>query len=121
MRRRPPSPPQPKRLYQIREGAIVSGVANGLAAYFNVDPTIVRVAWVVAAVAEMINYDRPPVLVIGLYFAARVSRALCEDLGRTRRRAGLVGDPPVQAAARRRKAEILGWRQRRGESGEVNR
>ena len=59
--------PQPKRLYQIREGAIVSGVANGLAAYFNIDPTIVRVAFVVAAVVEMSHYDRPPMLAIGLY------------------------------------------------------
>lgn len=66
-----PSPPegvpQPKRLYQIREGAMVSGVANGLAAYFNVDPTIVRVAFVVAAVVEMMHYDHPPVLSVGLY------------------------------------------------------
>jgi phage shock protein PspC (stress-responsive transcriptional regulator) len=59
--------PQPKRLYQIREGAMVSGVANGLAAYFNIDPTIVRVAFVVAAVIEMSHYDRPPMLAIGLY------------------------------------------------------
>jgi phage shock protein PspC (stress-responsive transcriptional regulator) len=59
---------QPKRLYQIREGAMVSGVANGLAAYFNIDPTIVRVAFVVAAVVEMSHYDQPPVLSIGLYF-----------------------------------------------------
>jgi phage shock protein PspC (stress-responsive transcriptional regulator) len=59
--------PQPKRLYQIREGALVSGVANGLAAYFNIDPTIVRVAFVAAAVVEMANYDRPPLLTIGLY------------------------------------------------------
>jgi phage shock protein PspC (stress-responsive transcriptional regulator) len=59
--------PQPKRLYQIREGAMVSGVANGLAAYFNFDPTLVRVAFVIAAVVELQNYDRPPVLTIGLY------------------------------------------------------
>ncbi len=59
--------PQPKRLYQIREGALVSGVANGLAAYFNIDPAIVRVAFVAAAVVEMTNYDRPPLLTIGLY------------------------------------------------------
>jgi phage shock protein PspC (stress-responsive transcriptional regulator) len=58
---------QAKRLYQIREGGMVSGVANGLAAYFNVDPTIVRIAFVMAAIAEIMNYDRPPVLTIGLY------------------------------------------------------
>jgi phage shock protein PspC (stress-responsive transcriptional regulator) len=46
---------------------MVSGVANGLAAYFNVDPTIVRIAFVMAAIAEIMNYDRPPVLTIGLY------------------------------------------------------
>ena len=58
---------QPKRLYQIREGAVVSGVANGLAAYFNIDPTIVRVVWVMAAVLELTRTDRPPMLTIGLY------------------------------------------------------
>jgi phage shock protein PspC (stress-responsive transcriptional regulator) len=31
-----------KRLYQIREGAMISGVCMGLAAYFDVDVTIVR-------------------------------------------------------------------------------
>ena len=45
----------------------MSGVANGLAAYFNVDPTIVRVAFVTAAVLEMMQYDRPPLLAVGLY------------------------------------------------------
>ena len=58
---------QPKRLYQIREGAMVSGVANGLGAYFNVDPTMVRLAFAVAAVIEMTSYDRPPILTLGLY------------------------------------------------------
>ncbi len=38
-----------KRLYQIREGAMVSGVCNGLAAYFDVDVTIVRLIFVVLA------------------------------------------------------------------------
>src|SRR5450432_456966 len=36
----------PKRLYQIREGAIISGVCTGLAAYLNIDVTIVRIAFV---------------------------------------------------------------------------
>lgn len=58
---------QPRRLYQIREGAMLSGVANGLAAYFDIDPTIVRVAFVAAAVIETSIYDRPPMLTIGLY------------------------------------------------------
>ena len=36
-----------KRLYAIREGAMLAGVCNGLAAYFNVDVTLVRIAFVV--------------------------------------------------------------------------
>lgn len=48
--RQEPSKDAPKRLYQIREGAIISGVCNGLAAYFNVDVTLVRVIFVVLTV-----------------------------------------------------------------------
>jgi len=40
------SGPAPRRLYQISEGALVSGVCKGLAAYFNVDVTLVRVIFV---------------------------------------------------------------------------
>lgn len=40
----------PKRLYQIREGAMISGVCSGLAAYFDLDVTVVRIAFVVLAV-----------------------------------------------------------------------
>jgi phage shock protein PspC (stress-responsive transcriptional regulator) len=39
-----------RRLYQIREGAMLSGVCNGLAAYFNVDVTIVRVIFIVLTI-----------------------------------------------------------------------
>jgi phage shock protein PspC (stress-responsive transcriptional regulator) len=39
----------PRRLYQIREGAMLSGVCNGLGAYFNLDPTIVRIIFVLLA------------------------------------------------------------------------
>jgi phage shock protein PspC (stress-responsive transcriptional regulator) len=39
----------PKRLYQIREGAMLSGVCTGLAAYLNIDVTIVRIAFVLLA------------------------------------------------------------------------
>lgn len=36
----------PKRLYRIEEGEMVAGVCNGLAAYFGMDPTIVRIVFV---------------------------------------------------------------------------
>jgi phage shock protein PspC (stress-responsive transcriptional regulator) len=45
-----PAAGTPKRLYKIEEGAMVGGVCNGLAAYFNFDPTIIRLAFVLAAV-----------------------------------------------------------------------
>jgi phage shock protein PspC (stress-responsive transcriptional regulator) len=35
-----------KRLYKIRDGEMIAGVCNGLGAYFNIDPTIVRLAFV---------------------------------------------------------------------------
>lgn len=35
----------PKRLYLIREGAMIAGVCTGLAAYFNIDVTLVRLAF----------------------------------------------------------------------------
>lgn len=41
-----PSQP-PKRLYALRDGAIIGGVANGIAAYLNVDVTIVRLLFVI--------------------------------------------------------------------------
>jgi phage shock protein PspC (stress-responsive transcriptional regulator) len=40
----------PKRLYQIREGAVLTGVCNGLSAYLGVDVTIVRLVFIVLAV-----------------------------------------------------------------------
>jgi len=36
----------PRRLYRIHEGAMIAGVCNGIAGYVNVDPTLVRLAFV---------------------------------------------------------------------------
>jgi phage shock protein C len=40
----------PKRLYLIREGAMLAGVCNRFAAYLHIDPTIVRIIFAVLAV-----------------------------------------------------------------------
>jgi phage shock protein PspC (stress-responsive transcriptional regulator) len=40
----------PRRLYQIREGALLTGVCTGIAAFFNIDVTIVRVIFVLLTV-----------------------------------------------------------------------
>jgi phage shock protein C len=36
-----------RRLYRSREERMIAGVCGGIAEYFNVDPTLVRLAWVV--------------------------------------------------------------------------
>lgn len=35
----------PKRLYRIHEGSMIDGVCNGIGAYFNIDPTFVRLGF----------------------------------------------------------------------------
>jgi phage shock protein PspC (stress-responsive transcriptional regulator) len=41
---------RPRSLHRILDGAMVAGVCNGLAAYFHIDVTIVRIAFVVVAI-----------------------------------------------------------------------
>ncbi|HTL68383.1 MAG TPA: PspC domain-containing protein [Lacunisphaera sp.] len=41
------APPPVRRLYCIREGAMIAGVCNGIGAYFGIDPTFVRIGFVV--------------------------------------------------------------------------
>jgi phage shock protein PspC (stress-responsive transcriptional regulator) len=40
----------PRRLYRIHEGAMISGVCNGIAAHMNIDPTFVRLAFVLLTI-----------------------------------------------------------------------
>ena len=35
-----------KRLYKIEEGKKLAGVCGGIAEYFDIDPTLVRLAWI---------------------------------------------------------------------------
>ena len=39
-----------KRLYRSRSERMLFGVSGGMAEYFDVDPTLVRIAWVVVAI-----------------------------------------------------------------------
>ncbi|HEX4024955.1 MAG TPA: PspC domain-containing protein [Steroidobacteraceae bacterium] len=43
-------PAAPKRLYQIREGALISGLCKGIAAYLDIDVAIVRIVFVLLAI-----------------------------------------------------------------------
>ena len=36
-----------KRLYKSRNNKIISGICGGIAEYLNIDPTIVRLLWIV--------------------------------------------------------------------------
>lgn len=40
-----------KRLYKSRTDKKLDGVCAGIANYFNIDPTLIRLAWVVFALA----------------------------------------------------------------------
>lgn len=40
-----------KRLYKSRNSKMICGVCAGIADYFNIDPSIVRVLWAVLALA----------------------------------------------------------------------
>ena len=44
------APATPKRLYRLPEGAMLAGVCNGIAAYVQLDVTLVRIAFVLLAV-----------------------------------------------------------------------
>ena len=58
-----PSSNGTKRLYRPRDGRVVAGVCAGLAAYFGVDPTLVRLAF---ALLTSIRRDRRPALPVRL-------------------------------------------------------
>ena len=38
---------EPKKLYLFKEGKKVCGLCNGIGEYFEIDPTIIRLAWLV--------------------------------------------------------------------------
>lgn len=38
-----------KKLYRSRKEKMICGVCGGIAEYFNIDPTIIRLAWVLVA------------------------------------------------------------------------
>ena len=36
-----------KRLYRSNQNKMIAGVCGGIAEYFDIDPTVVRIAWVI--------------------------------------------------------------------------
>ncbi len=41
-----------KRLFRSRENKMICGVCGGIAEYFNIDPTLVRLGWVLVSVCS---------------------------------------------------------------------
>ena len=38
-----------KKLYRLKDGKMISGVCAGIAKYFKLDPTVVRLVWAVTS------------------------------------------------------------------------
>lgn len=45
-----------KRLYRVEQGKILAGVCGGVAEYFNLDPSIVRLVWVALFFAGSLGF-----------------------------------------------------------------
>ncbi|MBL7054493.1 PspC domain-containing protein [Candidatus Woesearchaeota archaeon] len=42
-----------KKLYRLRKNRVLAGVCAGLGKYFNVDPVVIRLLWVVFTLVSM--------------------------------------------------------------------
>ncbi|HVM77073.1 MAG TPA: PspC domain-containing protein [Candidatus Paceibacterota bacterium] len=71
----------PKRLYQIRQGAWISGVCNGLAAYFGVDVTLMRVIFVVLGAITHGFWILPYVILMVIMPVARTEEEMAAARG----------------------------------------
>ena len=45
-----------KRLYRSRKDRMICGVCGGIAKYFNIDPTLVRLAFVLISMGGILAY-----------------------------------------------------------------
>ena len=47
---------EPRKLYRVRQGRKLCGVCLGVAEYLSVDVTVVRLVWLIAALAGLWAY-----------------------------------------------------------------
>ena len=93
-----------KKLYRDMENAKVAGVCSGLAAYFNIDPAILRVAFTVLAIACLFLGDIPWLDWIGAFTIPVIYCILwiCMPPARTaRQRWEMRGDDGTAESVRR--------------------
>jgi phage shock protein PspC (stress-responsive transcriptional regulator) len=50
-----PAPSRPRKLYRRADDRVLAGVCGGLADYFDIDPTLVRVLWVIFSLFYLIG------------------------------------------------------------------
>ena len=81
-----PSSNGTKRLYRARDGRVVAGVCAGLATYFGVDPTLVRLAFALVTVFGGMGILLHPVAVASDAGRGGVRRFLVRDSRRAWRR-----------------------------------
>ncbi len=105
-----------KNLYRIPQGAVLAGVASGIAAYFNLDATLVRVLFVVLTLLTgggwIVAYIAMAIIIPRAETPEQVSRAYGapfnaqEVIDRAR-----LGFDDMRSNARRWKQERRAWRQ----------
>jgi phage shock protein C len=69
--------PNPHRLYRDRRHGIIGGVCAGLGAYFNIDPVLVRIGAILAAIFTPLS----PFVIVG-YIVALFVMPVKPDYGR---------------------------------------
>ncbi|SBW11591.1 Uncharacterized membrane protein YvlC [uncultured Eubacteriales bacterium] len=47
---------EPKKLYRIEKGGVIAGVCGGIAEYFNIDPSLVRIAAAILFFAGTLSF-----------------------------------------------------------------
>jgi len=63
------TPRTPHRLFRLQEGAMIRGVCNGLAAYFGIDVTLVRLIFVVLSLASVGTFTQMYELEVASHFS----------------------------------------------------
>lgn len=47
---------EPKKLYRVEQGAMLAGVCGGVAEYFNLDPSLIRLIWIVLTLMGTVGF-----------------------------------------------------------------
>jgi phage shock protein C len=115
-----------RRLYRSRRDSMLGGVAGGVADYFDMDPSIVRVAWAVLALVTggifLVLYIVMWIVVPEDPSAATVARTAAEDAPGTAVEPGSEPDTSQPTAAEAPAADWSGRDEqlrRRGSGGAV--